>query len=326
MPLTTVTPAAASPRPSARADLEPVRRRAARADDRHGWARLPAPAAAAARHVQHRGRVRRSRAAARDRRRRGGRRARRPAPRRRARAYVRRRTASRAEANHGRRTPAIAASDQLVVGQREELGPGAAVSRPLDAARAGHSRARRSSPRTRARHRGAGGATGPCRHVAAAPGAAAQRGAQMSLAPTRVAPGEVGDRARHLQHAPVPAGAQPAGVVGGARSVPGRRVEPHVRAHERGRCSALQVATSPQPPFLALAGAPPRSRACRGVVSAGAGEPAAYGRWTSTSRSIRSSSGPLSRRRCRARSASVQAQRCVFRRSRTGRGSSPPRA
>ena len=144
---------------------------------------------------------------------------------------------------------------------------------------------------------------------------------------------EVGDRARDAQDPRVAAGAERLGgraARSSSRSAAGvalrraraacRGVMLRVAAHARAARAGAAGARAPRAPRSRTLGRRPARASSR---SARAG-----GRPTATSRSMRSSSGPLSRRRWRARSASVQRQRSLAApaRARVGRGDQRERA
>ena len=124
----------------------------------------------------------------------------------------------------------------------------------------------------------------------------------------RVAAVEVGDRARDAQD---PVAAARAERADGRRRVRAprrrRRRAGLPRTQPRASISPLQRAPVPARRGAGARGPRSRARAPRpSVRRAGRGSSSPVGRSTSTSRSMRSSSGPLSRRRWRRRSASPQ--------------------
>ena len=219
-----------------------------------------------------------------------------------------RRAASKAPcASSSRAALAGERGDQLVVAQREQLARsgGARAGRARCAARARATSALRRRQSSHALMRATAPSRTSCWRSASASATCASRDARAAL--------EVGDRARDAQDAPVAAGAERALLVG----APQRARAPRVGAHER-RAAAAGSARRSSARRCRRAGAPgARGRRdvlahlVASVVAGVALELLGRGRCRSTSRSMRSSSGPLSLRRWRAMSPSEQRQRAL---------------
>ena len=316
IPLTTVTPAAASPRPSARATSRPSgdARRVPTTATARGPCSRSAPTSPSAgrsrRHEEHRRRVVEVAQRARGRPRRGDTAARSPerATASRSASTSRRSNSSRDRA--GARAPQP--GDELLLRQREDLAqPPPLVAGDLD---------RPGQPRDEPGPR-AGTARRPGRAPLTARHAAIRRAASASWrypsAATTcsranlVAGREVGDRPRQAQRAIAAARAEVAAAVG----VQQRALDVGARAGRGGAAAVRPCARCTSRPSRRGARAGARARRSRArarsptTPSGSCARRSASGRWTWTRRSMRSSSGPLSRRAWRARSASLQRQR-----------------